>query len=204
MNAAPEEPTVEGVASLRPAIDPKFLRRCLGQFATGVTVVSYELDGQPRGATVNSFTSVSMDPPLILVSIANSARAATGLAGAPFVVNVLAAAQHQLAMNFAGRPVDGLGVPWAGTKSTPRLRGTAAWFECEPWSEVPAGDHVLFIGRVVAHDQRRIAPLLFQTGQFRVIGDVVEGLAPTPAEPAEAIRWLHHKGAAEVLAGDGS
>lgn len=204
MSAAPDQRIAAGGAVPQPLIDPKFLRRCLGQFATGVTVVSYELDGEPRGATVNSFTSVSMDPPLILVSIANTARAASGLAGSPFVVNVLAAPQHQLATNFAGRPVDGLDVPWTRAKDVPRLRGTAAWFRCEPWNEVPAGDHVLFIGRVVAHDQRRIAPLLFQTGQFRVLGDVIEGLVPTPAEHAEAIRWLHHKGTAEALADDGA
>ena len=204
MSVAPTERIATGGTSTRPVIDPKFLRRCLGQFATGVTVVSYELDGEPRGATVNSFTSVSMDPPLVLVSIANTARAVTGLAGSPFVVNVLAAPQHQLAMNFAGRPVNGLDVPWTQTKGVPRLRATAAWFQCEPWNEVPAGDHVLFIGRVVAHDQRRVAPLLFQTGQFRVLGDVVEGLAPDPTEYCEAIKWLHHKGTAEAMADDGA
>jgi flavin reductase (DIM6/NTAB) family NADH-FMN oxidoreductase RutF len=203
MTAASDQRIADGGAPApRPPIDPRFLRRCLGQFATGVTVVSYELDAGPRGTTVNSFTSVSMDPPLILVSIANTTRAATGLAGVPFVVNVLASVQHQLAVHFSGRPVDGLDVPWTQGRGVPRLRGTAAWFQCEPWAEVPAGDHVLFIGRVVAHDHRRVAPLLFQAGQFRVVGDVVDGLAPE--EHTDEIRWLHHSVMAQGLADDGT
>ena len=65
-------------------VDSRHLRRSVGQFVTGVTVVTYDLDGSPRGVTVNSFISVSVDPPLILVSIARKARAAAGLAAHPW------------------------------------------------------------------------------------------------------------------------
>src|SRR5258705_210148 len=89
--------------------EARHLRRSVGQFVTGVAVVTYESDGRPRGVTVNSFTSVSIDPPLILVSISREARAASGLHGSPSVVNVLAADQLDLARHFAGRDPRGGG-----------------------------------------------------------------------------------------------
>jgi flavin reductase (DIM6/NTAB) family NADH-FMN oxidoreductase RutF len=92
--------------------EPRHLRSCLSRFVTGVAVVSYLADGEPRGVTVNSFTSVSMDPPLILVSLARTAKAACHLSEVPFTINVLKASQFDIAMQFAGRPRDGLRVAW--------------------------------------------------------------------------------------------
>lgn len=166
-------------APLEP-IDPRKLRACLGQFATGVTVITYQGDGEARGATVNSFTSVSMDPALILVSIAKSARTAVGLSAAPFTVNVLAASQMELALHFAGRPQQGLDIPWNQSARVPRLRDCVAWIECAPWQAIEAGDHVLFLGRVVAHDHRGSESLLFHDGQFRVPGRPLD----RPSRPA--------------------
>src|SRR3954451_4197216 len=75
-------------------LDGKALRRCLGHFATGVTVVTFwDDDGEPRGATMNAFTSVSMDPPLVLISVARSAKSCAKLEGRPFTVNVLGSDQ---------------------------------------------------------------------------------------------------------------
>jgi flavin reductase (DIM6/NTAB) family NADH-FMN oxidoreductase RutF len=187
----------------RSALDPQHLRRCLGRFATGVTVVSYRSGDEVRGVTVNSFTSVSLDPPLVLVSIARRAKAATALLDTPFTVNVLAADQLDLAMTFAGKPVEAAHVKWAGRGGgAPHLRGTAAWFECEPWNAVDAGDHLLFLGQVVAHDQRQVDPLLFQTGQFRALG---AELGARPARQAAlADSPLHHRIHAERLSGDGA
>ena len=82
--------------------EPRHLRSCLSRFVTGVAVVSYLADGEPRGVTVNSFTSVSMDPPLILVSLARTAKAACHLSEVPFTINVLKASQFDIAMQFAG------------------------------------------------------------------------------------------------------
>jgi flavin reductase (DIM6/NTAB) family NADH-FMN oxidoreductase RutF len=154
-------------------IESRHLRRSVGQFVTGVTVVTYDVEGSPRGVTVNSFTSVSVDPPLILVSIARTARAAAGLSGAPLVVNVLAADQLDLAGHFAGQRQDGLEIPWSQHHRPPRLRGAIAWIECQPYAEVHAGDHILFLGRVTSHRMLSREPLLFQTGRFRLVGDHV-------------------------------
>jgi flavin reductase len=181
------------------AIEARHLRRSVGQFVTGVTVVTYEVAGNPRGVTVNSFTSVSVHPPLILVSIARKARAATGLSGSQLVVNVLAVDQHDLARHFAGQPVNGLQIPWSEHHSPPRLRGAVAWIECQPYAEVEAGDHILFIGRVSAHRTLSKEPLLFRTGEFRLVGDQVGSQpAAEPISPA----WLLVS-QAQILAEDG-
>lgn len=150
--------------------DPRQLRSCFGHFATGVTVVSYAADGEGRGATVNSFTSVSMEPPLILVSLARTARSCAVLPDKPFVVNVLAEDQLDLALHFAGRTRPGFEVPWADGADVPRLRGVVAWFECRPWATYEGGDHVLFVGEIVHYDSRRAKPLVFYTGDFRSVG----------------------------------
>jgi flavin reductase len=181
------------------AIDARHLRRSVGQFVTGVTVVTYSLEGTPHGVTVNSFTSVSIDPPLILVSIARNARAAAGLSGSPLVVNVLAADQLDLARHFAGQPQDGVKIPWSQHHSPPRLRGAVAWIECLPYAEIKAGDHILYLGRVSSHRRLSKEPLLFQTGRFRLVGDHV-GSQPE-AEP-NLPGWLLFS-LAQTLAEDG-
>lgn len=155
--------------------EARHFRRSVGQFVTGVTVVTYESEGRLRGVTVNSFTSVSIDPPLILVSISREARAATRLRGSPLVVNVLAADQIDLARHFAGHPQRGMEIPWSQHHRPPRLRGAAAWIECQPYAEVEAGDHILFLGRVSAHRTLSKEPLLFHTGRFRLVGDRADG-----------------------------
>jgi flavin reductase (DIM6/NTAB) family NADH-FMN oxidoreductase RutF len=154
----------------KPSLDTRVLRGCLGQYATGVAVVTYDGEDGPRGATINSFTSVSMDPPLVLVSFARSTGAAGLLGDRPFVVNVLAAHQLDLALQFAGRPRDGLEVPWSTSAEVPRLRGSVAWLQCRPWATYDGGDHLLFLGEVVRYDSHRGDPLLFHRGQFRMVG----------------------------------
>ena len=99
------------------------LRACLGRFATGVVVVTFDGEDGPRGITVNSFTSVSMDPPLILVSVAKQAKAHDLLYGRPFCVNVLGAEQEALARQFAGAHI-GPAV-WVDSPVAPRLHGSA-------------------------------------------------------------------------------
>src|SRR4029078_12518203 len=102
-------------------VDSRHLRRSVGQFVTGVTVVTYDLDGSPRGVTLTSFSSVSVAPPLILVSIARKARAAAGLSGSRMVVNVLAADQLDLARHFAGQRQGDLEIPWSRHHRPPPL-----------------------------------------------------------------------------------
>ena len=153
--------------------EPGHLRSCLSRFVTGVAVVSYLADGEPRGVTVNSFTSVSMDPPLILVSLARTAKAACRLSEVPFTINVLKASQFDIAMQFAGQPRDGLRVAWQAPADglAPVLQGALATFRCRPWQAYDGGDHVLQLGQVadadVSGDEE---PLLFDRGRFAMVG----------------------------------
>jgi flavin reductase (DIM6/NTAB) family NADH-FMN oxidoreductase RutF len=150
-------------------LDPRQLRRAFGEFSTGVTVVTYaDDDGTPRGATMNSFTSVSMDPPLGLISVARQAKAATALPDRPFAINILSANQLDIALHFAGKPNEGLTVPWhIDSHGAPRLLGCAAWLQCAPWQSYDGGDHVLVLGEITCHDARPLEPLTFHRGEFR-------------------------------------
>ena len=155
------------------SLEPRHLRSCLSRFVTGVAVVSYVADGEPRGVTVNSFTSVSMDPPLILVSLARAAKAAGHLSEVPFTINVLKASQLDIAMQFAGRPREGLRVTWQASDGdlAPVLDGALATFRCRPWQAYDGGDHVLQLGQVAEADvSSEEEPLLFDRGRFAMVG----------------------------------
>ncbi len=157
--------------------DARDLRRAFGNFATGVTIVTtLDGDGIPCGFTANSFTSVSIDPPLLLVSIANSAwgceifRRSEG-----FAVNILAQSQRDLSNRFARAGVDKFaGVSWrAAVTGAPILEDVVAWFDCVHHEQVEAGDHVLLIGRVREYGYNTHAPLGFCRGAY-----VAYGLTP--------------------------
>jgi flavin reductase (DIM6/NTAB) family NADH-FMN oxidoreductase RutF len=150
------------------------LRRCLGHFATGVTVVSYDIAVHgPRGLTVNSFTSVSLDPPLVLICLAKRSRAVAHLPGSPFAVNVLSAGQQHLAWHFAGKPVPATPV-WRRVRDIPLLEQSLAWLTCAPWSVHEAGDHVILIGKVIEFGVNQQEPLCFYRGEFASV-------VPSPA-----------------------
>ena len=152
-----------------PTPEPSHLRRCLSRFATGVAVVSYRAEGETCGLTVNSFTSVSLDPPLVLVSVARSARAAAHLGREPFTVNVLSAAQLDVALHFAGWSRSPATVGWQSTSDdlAPTLGGALATFRCQAWHSYDGGDHRLHLGRVVeVSAQAGGEPLVFDRGTF--------------------------------------
>jgi flavin reductase (DIM6/NTAB) family NADH-FMN oxidoreductase RutF len=138
-----------------------------------VVVVTFEGDDGPRGITVNSFTSVSMDPPLVLVSVARRARSHDALKGRPFCVNVLGAEQEPIARQFAGTG-EGDAVWVDGT--VPRLSGVLAHLECRPWRDYEGGDHTLFLGEVADFDYRDGAALGFHTSGFTEISDARLGI----------------------------
>ncbi|MFC9730554.1 flavin reductase family protein [Streptomyces roseolus] len=146
-------------------------RDCLGRFATGVTVVTVAHDAGVHGATVGSFTSVSLDPPLVMVSLDRRSRMGDLLTGAPsFGVNILAAHQEDLALHFAGRPRPAdAPVPWEHDAAGPRLAGAAAHLDCVPWAAYDGGDHVLHVGRVRGFSTRDAEPLVFHGGAFRLL-----------------------------------
>lgn len=151
-------------------LDTRALRDCFGQFATGVTVVtSVGVDGRPHGATVNSFTSVSLDPPLVLVSLNRKSRACSHLANASFTINVLRREQQALGLHFAGVPDAGADIHWraVGPGRPPTLEGTLATFSCDPYQVIEGGDHVLFLGRVTWFAVDGGEPLVFHRGQFQ-------------------------------------
>jgi flavin reductase (DIM6/NTAB) family NADH-FMN oxidoreductase RutF len=154
-----------------PSFSTREFRASLGMFATGVTVVTARTaDGVLVGLTANSFNSLSLDPPLVLWSLARSAGSMGALsAGSHYAINVLAADQQQLAEGFASKRAD----RWAGVAFTegicgaPLLTGAAASFECFNRRRHEEGDHVIFVGEV-EHCQHRAgaAPLLFHGGKF--------------------------------------
>ena len=150
-----------------PALDPRALRNTLGNFATGVTVLTYESQGTNYGMTVNSFTSVSLEPPLVMVSLMRTSQALSYLMDRPFAINVMAEDQLGTALQFAGKPQDGHAVDWFLGESAPRIGGSLAHFQCAPWAAYDGGDHVLLLARVESFGQRDDArPLLFHRGQW--------------------------------------
>jgi flavin reductase len=150
------------------------LRRTFGCFATGVTVVTCRVGARTHGITINSFTSVSLDPPLILVCIDKKTIAYQLLPEAgTFVVNVLAESQRQICEYFARRlaadPDDELaGIPYAaGETGAPILDGTIAFLECRIAEIHPGGDHDIFVAEVVdAQIRSDETPLLFHRGRY--------------------------------------
>lgn len=159
-----------------PALDTRSLRNSLGRYATGVAVVTaVDLDGHPIGLTVNSFAAVSLEPPLVLWSLANSSKYLEAFREAShYCVNVLAAEQIDVSNRFATWPVDRFaGLAWrAGLGGAPRLDGCCAWFEVRNDVRHDGGDHLIFLGRVEDFGENpELAPLLFHGGRYRRLAD---------------------------------
>ena len=152
--------------------DPRTLRDALGCFATGVTVVTcLTADGSPAGLTVNSFTSVSLDPPLLLVCLYKGAASAQGLIEAShFAINVLQTGQQPASIRFSTRDEDRFGAtPWScGEGGAPILKDSLGVFECERHAVHDGGDHHILIGQVVkASFDAGLDPLLYFRGRYR-------------------------------------
>lgn len=163
--------------------DPKEFRRCLGNFATGVTVITAKSpDGTKVGVTANSFNSVSLDPPLVLWSIVKTSSSyAVFEKSDHFTVNILAADQIDLSNNFA-KPSDDKFAnveTHSGVGGAPLLTNTAANFQCEKYQVVDGGDHWIMIGKVVAFENHGRAPLLYVQGSYA--GAIPFTGAKTPA-----------------------
>jgi flavin reductase (DIM6/NTAB) family NADH-FMN oxidoreductase RutF len=152
-------------------IDPRAFRRALGQFATGVAVITAQaVDGSAVGLTMSSFNSVSVDPPLVLFSIdRKSFSLKTMIEAKGYAVNILGRDQEHLSNQFARS----LGDKWSavehtlGEKAAPLLAGALAHFECAPYAHYDGGDHVIFVGRVVGFSAYPQAePLIFFRGAY--------------------------------------
>lgn len=152
------------------AADPRGLRQVLGSFMTGVTVVATRLeDGQVRAFTANSFTSVSLDPPLVLVCLLKTSPSLAVFRQArTFSISILAEHQREVSHGFASRD------PHIKTAAqcnltdvpTPYVRDSLAVLECEPDQVIDAGDHVILLGRVRRYSENEGMPLGFFRGAY--------------------------------------
>lgn len=160
------------------------LRNALGRFATGVTVITtVDAEGRKYGVTANSYNSVSLDPPLILWSLARSARSMPAFAECEtFAVHILGAHQEELARRFAARGED----KFAGIETRIGLGGAPlfddclAHFECSVENRFEGGDHIIFLGRVISFEACDHDPLIFHLGRFGRVG------ADALSEPARS------------------
>lgn len=159
-----------------PTIDPKDLRQALGHFVTGVTVVTTRgVSGDFAGLTVNSFSSLSLSPPLVMWSIALSAASFAAFETCSyFIVNVLAEDQIHLSERFAQSDGDKFKdlLMREGIAGIPLLDGVAASFDCRIASRYPGGDHTILVGEVLAYEQSERAPLLYARGRYCLLEDV--------------------------------
>jgi len=161
-------------------MDGRAFRQSLGEFATGVAVITAQGSGEELiGMTMSSFNSVSIDPPLVLFSVDRRANSLPAMLEAKgFAVNVLAREQEQISNRFARALSD----KWVEVKRTvghaqaPLITGALAHFECEPYAHHDGGDHVIFLVRVLRHAVRagNPAPLIFFRGRYRDLVDETE------------------------------
>jgi flavin reductase (DIM6/NTAB) family NADH-FMN oxidoreductase RutF len=169
------DPEAGATAMTTDTLDSSRLRSGLSRFGTGVCVVTVAGQDGEHGLTVNAFTAVSLDPPLVLVSIGRKARGHGLLEGAPFTVNVLGAEQEPVARHFAGDPHPEC-VHWEQGEVAPRLAGALATFECRPWRSYDGGDHTLYLGEVVRFDYRRGDGLGYFNSRFATLDEGVLGV----------------------------
>lgn len=168
-------------------IDPRQLRDALGAFATGVTIVTTHADGVDVGLTANSFSSVSLSPPMVLWSLAKTASSLSAFSKAGhFAVHVLAADQEALSKQFATRGVDrfaDLEIA-RGEGGVPLLARCAARFMCRSAFQYEGGDHVIFVGEVMHFEHTPRPPLLFHGGRYALAAHRSEELAGSkPVNP---------------------
>jgi len=169
-----QESKNEPIETGNPADDARMFRRCLGQFGTGIAIVTTQKDGQLAGVTVNSVASVSLDPPLVLWSISRTSRSFPLFRStAAFAINVLSKDQIDLSRHFSSSVEDKFqGVPTRrGHLEIPLLEGAVSHVECTVEAAYEGGDHVILVGRVVRVSRYGEEPLLFVQGRYAVAAD---------------------------------
>lgn len=149
-------------------MDDRQFRTAMGKFATGVTVIATDVDGDVHGMTANAFMSVSLDPKLVVISIGEKARILEKIKQSKtFSVNILSANQQELSMIFAGQLKEHREVEFDRLDGKPVLNGAVAQIACEVSAEHLEGDHTLFIGRVTDIHLEDAEPLIFYSGKYR-------------------------------------
>jgi len=168
-------------------------RKALGQFPTGVAIVTARHGERLIGMTANSFSSVSLNPPLVLWSVAKSAPSHDAfVASDAFAIHFLGAEHRELALRFAGRSSDKFdGIDHApGATNAPLLTQLAPIFECRAWARYPGGDHTILVGEVVKLVERSHDPLLFHSGVLRRIEATNPRRAPALSSDSFARNYL--------------
>ncbi len=155
-------------------VEPRLLRDAMGCFATGITVITAKNKaGEAVGMTVNSFNSVSLDPPLILFSIARDASSFENLRHAEsYAVNILSTDQQEISSCFASSGVNGFDTVTAclSDRDIPTIANSLATFECKAHAQHDGGDHVIFVGEVMHVDYAKTgAPLLYFRGGYAAV-----------------------------------
>ena len=163
------------MTSSQTEFDLKDFRRALGNFATGVTIITTRApDGSNIGVTASSFNSLSMNPPLVLwSSIKESPSCKIFETASHFAVNILASDQVDMSNHFARQQEDKFeGIEWeAGIGGVPLFPNCAGRFQCESYDKLNGGDHWIFLGRVLAFDDYDRAPLCFHQGSYSTVHD---------------------------------
>jgi flavin reductase (DIM6/NTAB) family NADH-FMN oxidoreductase RutF len=156
-----------------PQKDLRGFRKCLGQFGTGVTVVTTNAEGVPVGVTANSFSSLSLDPPLVMWAIGRRSRSYPAFGAASrFAVNILSDSQVEISRRFASEAENKFAdVPWSPGACGPILDGALALLECEREAVSDAGDHIILIGRVQRFKMYAGSPLLYVQGRYAIADD---------------------------------
>jgi flavin reductase (DIM6/NTAB) family NADH-FMN oxidoreductase RutF/DNA-binding MarR family transcriptional regulator len=168
-----------------PSADQRAFRRCLGQFVTGVTVITTVWQGKPVGVTASSFSSLSLDPPLVLWSIALTSRSCSAFRHSEhFAVNILKADQIDISQRFSTSTEDKFkDVDWQpGCLGSPTLPGILALIECTTETVLAGGDHIILVGRVKRYARFPGSPLLYVQGRYAVAENHPSLLVgPTPS-----------------------
>ncbi|WP_423801730.1 flavin reductase family protein [Neobacillus sp. SAB-20_R2A] len=155
-------------------MDDRLFRNAMGKFATGVTVVATEVDGKAHGMTANAFMSVSLNPKLVVVSIAEKASMLEKIKKSnTFSVNILSAEQQELSMIFAGQLKEHREVVFDRLGGVPVIAGALAQVACEVTAAHVEGDHTLFIGRVIeiSIEESNAEPLIYFSGKYRSLAE---------------------------------
>ncbi|MEH7073539.1 flavin reductase family protein [Neobacillus drentensis] len=151
-------------------MDDRLFRTAMGKFATGVTVIATDVEGDVHGMTANAFMSVSLSPKLVVISIGEKAKILEKIKQSQtFSVNILAAEQQELSMIFAGQIKEPREVTFDRLDGKPVLAGAVAQIACEVSAEHVEGDHTLFIGKVTDIKLVDAEPLLFYSGRYRTL-----------------------------------
>lgn len=156
-------------------VDKQEFRRLMGRFATGVTVLGVpDSAGDAHGMTANAFSSVSLEPPLVLVCVDRRARCHDMIpAAGRFGISILGIDQKAVSGHFAGKPDPSATFAWEWLDGAPVLNPCLAYMTCKLWAAYPGGDHTIYVGELMTLKSEEGDPLCFYASGYRRIGDPV-------------------------------